>query len=216
MAPGSSRRASKLLLAAGLALAAFLAVGVAASHTVTPSAPLPVIAIQAADLQSGDLIFRRGRDLMSGIVLAQKEGAHFSHVGVIVREGADAFVVHAIPADGNAPESGVVKESLQSFVADDLASAIAIYRAPLLTAAQRAAVQGQVLHQIGKPFDTGFAMSDDSSLYCTELAVKALRAGGQKLTQLKTLTVGVIAEPVIAPDALAAHHSLTLVTAAGT
>jgi uncharacterized protein YycO len=195
-------------------MAAFLAVGVAASHTATPLAPLPAIAIPTGNLQSGDLIFRRGRDLMSGIVLAQKEGAHYSHVGVIVREGADVFVVHAIPADGTAPLSGVVKEPLQAFAAGDLASAIAIYRAPL-AAAQRAAVQAYALRQVGKPFDTGFAMSDDASLYCTELAVKALHAGGQRLLELQTLTVGVIAEPVIAPDALAAHRSLTLVTATG-
>lgn len=215
MAPGSSRRANRRLLAAGIAVAAFLAVGVAASHTATPPAPLPAIVIPPGDVQSGDLIFRRGRDLMSGIVLAQKEGTHFSHVGVIVRDGADVFVVHAIPADGTTPVSGVVKEPLQAFAAGDLASAIAIYRASL-TAAQRAVAQGYALRQVGKPFDTGFAMSDDSSLYCTELAVKVLRAGGQKLLELETLTVGVIAEPVIPPDALAAHRSLTLATAAGT
>lgn len=208
MATGSSRRTSKLTLAAGI----FLAVGVAASHTTTSAAPLPAITIPTGDLQSGDLIFRRGRDLMSGIVLAQREGTLFSHVGIIVRQGADVFVVHAIPADGAAPVSGVVKEPLSSFAAGDLASAVAIYRAPL-TAAQRQAVQAYALRQVGKPFDTDFAMSDDSRLYCTELAVKALYAGGQKLLELETITVPVVAEPVIAPDALAAHRVLALVTA---
>jgi Permuted papain-like amidase enzyme, YaeF/YiiX, C92 family len=153
-------------------------------------------------LANGDLIFRRGNSLVSQMVLAQTAGAHYSHVGILVIQGTEQLVVHAIPND-SAPVGGVVIEPLHHFLTPENAADFAIYRDTRLTDAQRHRIRDFATRQIGKPFDDQFRMSDDRRMYCTKLALKAYAAAGEDLLRAVTYDhLPLLAEPVVPPDNL--------------
>ncbi|MCC9595536.1 MULTISPECIES: YiiX/YebB-like N1pC/P60 family cysteine hydrolase [unclassified Rubrivivax] len=201
----SSRPAAPLTaLGLGVALAAAAAVSATLRADRTPPVeagpvtPLPAVQV----LRDGDLVFRRGRDLMAGIVLAQDDRARFSHVGMLLIDDGRPMVVHATPGEGQGP-SGVLRESLQAFAAAELAAEVAVFRAPNLTPAAGAALRRYLEAQVGKPFDLGFVYSDDTTMYCTELVLKALRAGGVDLApRLATVSAPTLREPAYSPDGL--------------
>jgi hypothetical protein len=156
--------------------------------------------IDAKKLSDGDLIFRKGHDLISRLVLTQGNSAQFSHVGIIlIREGI-VSVIHSLPEDVNT-SSGVQVESLDSFVSIENASDVAVYRITGIDTKSRQKIREYVLKQVGKPFDTSLLMSTDDSMYCTELVVKAYIAVG-------IIRVTLINEPVIPPDHLRWSHRL--------
>lgn len=164
--------------------------------------------IDAKKLSDGDLIFRKGHDLISRLVLTQGNSAQFSHVGIIlIREGI-VSVIHSLPEDVNT-SSGVQVESLDSFVSIENASDVAVYRITGIDTKSRQKIREYVLKQVGKPFDTSLLMSTDDSMYCTELVVKAYIAVGITLaTRLAAIRVTLINEPVIPPDHLRWSHRL--------
>ena len=164
---------------------------------VTPSAQQQAVLAQAAQLRDGDLVFRRGRDLMSSLVLRQGQASRFSHVGMVRREGGQVYIVHAMPDEPGSP-GGVRRELLADFLAPALASDAASYRQPGL---DLGALVAWLDAQLGKPFDMRFALSDDAALYCSELVLRALAAGGQ--TPLPaTVRAPLLDEQVVTPDAL--------------
>ncbi|MGN0859122.1 MAG: YiiX/YebB-like N1pC/P60 family cysteine hydrolase [Stenotrophomonas sp.] len=171
-----------------------------------PAAPPPALAVtaqqqavlaSAGQLRDGDLVFRRGRDLMSSLVLRQGRHSRFSHVGMVLREGGQVLVVHAMPDEPGSP-GGVRLEPLEQFLAPALASDAASYRLPGL---QPGPLRGWLMAQQGKPFDMRFALSDASTLYCTELVMRGLAVAGVT-AEPATVRVPLVAEPVIPPDAL--------------
>jgi Orthopoxvirus protein of unknown function (DUF830). len=60
-----------------------------------------VKAVLPADslLREGDVVFRRGAGLISRAVLAADEDGQFSHIGIVVRNGNNWMVVHAVPGE---------------------------------------------------------------------------------------------------------------------
>jgi uncharacterized protein YycO len=190
-------------LLSGTAFLAMPAASVPASHI---AAPLDLFSF--AQARDGDLIFRAGRDMVSQIIMAQNDGARFSHVGVIFRRNDKVMVVHALPSEGGSP-GGVVLEPLSIFASADNASRIALYRIPGLRQADTTRISGYALSQVGKPFDDEFSMTDGSRMYCAELAVKAYAAAGQVITPVDELvTIMTVPEPVVLPDALSRVASL--------
>lgn len=202
---GRSASASKPVrpyLAAGLLLSGLLG-GCRATQEPAPLSQAPgreQVLAAAAHLDDGDLVFRRGRDLMSALVLRQGSGSRFSHVGMVVREADRVDVVHAMPDEPGRP-GGVRRESLQAFLALPLASDAASLRASGLALRQQAALRSYLLSRIGSPFDNAFELSDDSRLYCTEVAVAALAAAGVQLRPA-TQVAPLLREPVVTPDGL--------------
>lgn len=155
-----------------------------------------------SDLQEGDLLLRRGTDLLAGIVLASSDEARFSHVGVVVLIDGGLEVVHASPP-ANPGDAGVRREGVDSFAAPENAIDIAVYRAQGLDPAARSRIRQYVLSQIGKPFDYAFRLSDDSALYCTELALRALEQAGIGLVSaLPGIRLPTLVEAAYAPDSL--------------
>jgi hypothetical protein len=189
-------RAAGLLLAAGL-----LAGCRAQADAALSQSPGRAQVLAAADgLADGDLVFRRGRDVLSAMVLGSGGGSRFSHVGVVVRDGAQVDVIHAMP-DEPGVAGGVRRESLQAFLALPVASDAASRRAPGLDAGQRARIHAYLTARIGTPFDMAFELGDDQRLYCSELALRALAQAGVQLAPA-TVRVPMLREPVIAPDGL--------------
>ncbi len=151
-------------------------------------------------LAEGDLVFRRGRDLMSRVVLSQGQDSRYSHVGMIVREERRLYVIHAMPDEGGVP-GGVRQQALEDFIAPEVAADAVVYRMQGLTAARRTQVRDYLLSRLGTPFDDDFRLGDDSRLYCTELAIKALWAAGLE-PAFATHQAFLLAEAVVPPDYL--------------
>jgi hypothetical protein len=190
----------------GLLSAGLLSFDLRASAVVAPQAARPPVSAPPPSLLDGDLVFRRGRDVVANIVLAQTERSRFSHVGVVIRQDGQWFVAHAMPADDgdmHAGHDGVRIEPLAQFNATDAAEAVGYFRIDALTPTQRQQVSRYVQAQRGKPFDYRFSHADDSAFYCTELALKALSHAGLALDEtLERVQVVTLDEGAIAPDAL--------------
>ena len=184
-----------------LVLAAVLLCGCRPSPAAAPalvvSSQQQAVLDDAGALRDGDLVFRRGRDVMSALVLRQGRHSRFSHVGMVMRQGDQVMVVHAMPEEPGSA-GGVLIEPLAQFLHPRLASDAASYRLPVNDAA---ALRQWLQAQVGLPFDMRFELSDAGALYCTELVVRALQAGGLPV-QAQTIATPLLAEPVITPDAL--------------
>ncbi len=154
------------------------------------------------NLSDGDLVFRKGRDMVSRLVLTQGQSPRFSHVGVIIKNGEQASVVHALP-EGTTDMAGVQLESLSSFSSFENATDIVFYRYKGINNALREKIRRFALKQIGKPFDDKFLLSSDDAFYCTELVLKAFQSAGVNLTSgLQSVKIMLIDEEVIPPDHL--------------
>lgn len=162
-----------------------------------------------AELLDGDIVFRTGRDVMARLVLSQGESPRFSHVGVLVRDGADVSVVHALPGEGAL--DGVRIESLSVFASHENAADIGFYRVKGMDSVSRRKVRDYALQQIGKPFDHAFSFNDDGRFYCTELVLKSLAAANVAMTQnLPSVAVFMLNEPVFPPDILRRSQRLEI------
>jgi hypothetical protein len=202
MASGRSRRVSRPVAVASVLVVALVG---DTGGGLLPTGLVPATSArwqEGLDLADGDLVFRTGRELMSRLILSQGDTPRFSHVGLIVRIGGSAFVVHAVPPEGTAV-SGVVLEPLARFASSSVARDFGAYRISGVTAAARARMRDYALRQIGKPFDDAFALSDDRRMYCTELVLKAIAAGGVEIAPtVPSIRVMLLAEPVVPPDHL--------------
>lgn len=174
--------------------------------------PLPPPALPDAEtLEDGDLVFRRGRDAVSALVLAHG-GGRFSHVGVALRSTTGAVVIHAVPPEGSHP-GGVVEEALEQFAAPTLAAEIAVFRLPGLREDQRRRLRHYLRERRGSPFDAGLRMSEEETLYCTELVLRALHAADVPVPgDLPKVRAPLLGEPAIPPEALLGLPGLQAVT----
>jgi hypothetical protein len=127
---------------------------------------------------SGDLIFRRGRSLVSRVVLAVDGGGEYSHVGLISVTGGRVWVLHATPPEEPRRKGGVVAEPLAAFLSPGEATAAALYRPrdPGAAAAAERAAWGYARAHV--PFDSAFDLSTPNELYCTEMVWRAYREAG--------------------------------------
>jgi len=177
----------------------------------TSSKNHPLIKPDPSYLVEGDLIFRKGRDLVSQLVLSQGVSTQFSHVGIVIKHEGIISVIHSLPENVTV-SSGVQVEPFSSFTSIENASDIAIYRLIKENPKVIKKVKEYALQQIGKPFDTNFLLSTDNSMYCTELIVKAYSTAGVELvTNTSLIKVMLIDELVIPPDYLRRSHKLQLI-----
>lgn len=184
----------------GLAIAALLVA--CSNRTEQPSSVTAddAIAVMAGPYLDGDLIFRRGRDLMSDVVLAQGTGSRFSHVGLVVVVDDRAWVVHAMPA-GHDMLDGVRREPMKDFLSGAITRDAAVFRLTDLDAVARTRLRDHALAQQGRPFDFAFELSTPDRLYCSELVITALRAAGWD-RGFPSRRVALLGEPVVTPDDL--------------
>lgn len=151
----------------------------------------------AERLRDGDIVFRRGRSVLSSVVLSTDAATAFSHVGMVFRNGERLEVIHAVPGEGDGSGGGVVAETYEEFFAPAVAERFAIYRprvAGIGTAAAEAAVR-----LLRRPFDDRFDLATESHLYCTELVWLAYLRGGLDLVdgELDRLDIPIHRGPVL-------------------
>jgi hypothetical protein len=154
-------------------------------------------------------VFRRGRDLMSRIVLASHRPSRYSHVGVVVSSDLGMDVIHSLPGDSYS--AGVRREALAIFMAE--AEEVGFYRLDSLAAPQRIRMRQYLTAMIGIPFDYEFRLSDAGSVYCTELVLLALRAAGVvPEPHPEGVMAPLLTEPAIPPSELLRYHALRKVS----
>ena len=162
--------------------------------------PMPKTSGFPTQLRDGDIILRRGLDMMSRLVMTQGDTARFSHVGVVVVQHNTPYVIHAMPTEGERP-GGAILESLAIFMSASKAAEIAVYRDTALSNAQRAAIRRSAFAQLGLPFDERFQLSDTTKVYCTALVLRAYADAGIKLVDERAkIQVPLLPERVVPPD----------------
>ncbi len=179
----AGRRKGLILASASMALSiAALTATLAIERQRSPSVSLAP-QFEGLELRSGDVVFRRGRSLVSRSVLALDRDSPFSHVGLIRLANGAARVVHALPPEDDNGAGGIVIEPLETFLSTDKASRAAIYRLhPGDSGIAEIAAEAAYRYALaGVPFDEGFDARDEHALYCTELIWAAYREAGVDL-----------------------------------
>lgn len=175
------RRTSWLRWLVGLGGTVAVVAALAAPRPVPEPEPL---AWNRAALEEGDLLFRRGRDLASRVVLAADPESRFSHVGIVARLGSRLLVVHTMPREG---ESGGMARAVppEEFLAPEAAADAALYRLrePRGERPRAAAAIALELARRRIPFDEAFSLATPDKLYCTELVWRAYRGAGVDLVE---------------------------------
>ena len=172
------RRARAALIGLGLGSLALLNVPPSRSPRAEARVGRWRVRFEAAQFASGDLIFRRGRSLVSRVVLAADGGSEYSHVGLISVTGGQVWVLHEVPPEEPERKGGALAEPLSAFLAPDKATAAGLYRprdAGAAAVAERAAwrfVRARV------PFDSAFDLTTSNEMYCTEMVWRAYREAG--------------------------------------
>ena len=146
-----------------------------------------VVEREVNSFKNGDLVFRRGRDLVSRMVLEMDDASRYSHVGLIYRAGSQLFVIHAVPAENSAERNEVKMEPFQVFASASRATEIAIYRLREMNDSTHSAVASKAadhalrLAAAHTPFDSEFDLSTPDALYCTELVWHVYKMAGVDL-----------------------------------
>lgn len=154
-------------------------------------------------LHSGDLIFRRGRDAVSGMVLKLDGRLPFSHVGIVEVEGNWVWVIHAVPAEGNEKKGSVKREPLEVFADSERADSVGVFRVPNFPEHSASRVIAVAKNYLGRPFDTVFDLENDKQIYCTELAWLAYRGAGIDMVgRLEYMKLPLHQGPVILPRSM--------------
>ncbi len=167
----------------------------------------------SALIRSGDVVFRRGRSVISDVVVAAESEFRYSHAGVAHVDESGVWVIHAEPDDALGLRGSVKRVPLHEYLSAQSASGAALYREPSGTHGAKASAAAVAFFEEGRTFDAGFALSTDDALYCTELVWKAYLAAGVDVTRggRASLTFPVGQPPYILPGTLAASGGLVAV-----
>lgn len=193
--PLISPRRRALLVAAGASLLAIRA------------APVPPVdgahALRLGKLLlPGDVVFRSGLSVESSAVLGARAHSRFSHVGIVAPTRDGLRVVHALPAD-DAFGGEVVSSTWAEFAVAPDVRAIGIFGAQGVTTRERDRIAAEALRLLGMPFNAALALDDTRSLYCTQLALRALSQGDPSVKRyVRPTSLAFLAAPVYLPDSL--------------
>lgn len=123
-------------------------------------------------LQTGDLVFRRGESRESRAVTTIDHRSDYTHVGMVMNVKGRWMVLHAVPNErATKQEKDSVKlEPIGVFFRSDRALMGGIYRYPLTPDdTMRLLHDGQQLYGRHLLFDGQFDLEDTTAFYCTEL-----------------------------------------------
>ncbi len=131
-------------------------------------------------VRTADLLFRRGRGVLTQAVLAVESHSTYSHVGVVVVRPTGVFVVHSVPDEPPGDPGSVRAEPLETFTAPERAEALGLYRVqPLAGDTPRrvaALAEDAALRRL--PFDPDFDLASQDRVYCTEFVWRVFHEAG--------------------------------------
>ena len=135
-----------------------------------------------SEFHQGDIVFRRGKGLMSKAVL-YADGGFYSHVGIVVDWGGKKMIVHSVPHESEEEDTldGIKMDSIQGFFSQDKAVVGAIYRPYDKSICEESARIAIELYNKQIPFDHDYDSSDTSKLYCTEFIIFVYNKCGKSL-----------------------------------
>lgn len=129
--------------------------------------------------QNGDLIFRRGKSVESFAVCLADRDHDFSHIGIVVVDQGQPFVIHAVPGESDQTPSLVVKEPVNDFLDNNKASHWAVYRSRLSAGAlKKVTARAWTFFVSRTGFDNDYDLTSDTRVYCSELVMKSYMAAG--------------------------------------
>lgn len=151
-----------------------------------PTGIEPVAIPESIELRSGDIILAGGVSLQSRLVRSLTDGNRFSHIGILHPTPEGLFVIHAAPhgpGDGGLGER-VAMIPLSLFLSERGYVAVQVMRlrdesARGLEAAADACERAVHYAELAVPFDHEFDLSDEQSIYCSELVYLAYKQAGQ-------------------------------------
>jgi hypothetical protein len=139
-------------------------------------------------IHSGQLIFRDGRGIISGVFKKLSLRDHkYSHAGIIHLENGKAYVYHMLGGEGG-KNNYMRKELLQSFCSPQESNSFAVYQADVNNLLIDSIATAYFKRKI--TFDEAFDLSSDDKMYCTELIWKILQtiSGKDKFLSLTELS----------------------------
>ncbi len=136
-------------------------------------------------IQPGDVVFIRGKSIRSAVVSFFEGGYRaYSHVGLVVLENGQPFIIHADPA-GGAMTDRVMREPWYAVISPKRIAAATIFRMEDSNLADGTGIQASAVAQKfwkdALPFDHEFDLTTPQKLYCTELVWRAYIAAGVDL-----------------------------------
>jgi hypothetical protein len=137
-----------------------------------------VASIPDSLFQSGDLVFRDGRGIVSSFFKKfSLKDPRYSHAGILHRKGNQLFVYH-LEEEVSGTDSRMRLDLINKFCSESQSNSFAIYRTTL-PGARIDSIAENYYHS-GIKFDTHFDLTTDSKMYCTEFLYKVLmRASGK-------------------------------------
>lgn len=151
------------------------------------SAPTREIAFPLEEMAPGDLAFRCGRGVFSRAVTVAEEDGVYSHVGILVQDGGQWKVVHAVPGEREfkGDYDRVKMENLEVFFAPDRALRGCLVHtglrdSTLVESLCREAIQNA---RDSVRFDNDYNLQDSSQVYCTEFVWRLYLKRGMDLTE---------------------------------
>ena len=159
----------------------------------------------------GDLAFRLGRSLQSGLIASAGNGAKsYSHIGIIIEQDSTLKVAHIEP-DNTRPDERILCESLEDFFAYEDAVTGCVMRYDHLNDAQRTAIERHATRLLNSrvEFDHDYSLSDTTAMYCTELVEYIFSLESVELSQSRRHTLPLVSEPIILPSDIAENDNLT-------
>ena len=170
--------------------------------------------IDADQLKSCDIIFRRGLSFVSNIVLSADKNSPYSHVGLIIKENNYPYVIHAVPDESESNIDKIKKESIEQFLRFDRATAYAIYRMNHNFDKAKIELFLDSVYNKNTLFDDDFDLLSSEKMYCTELIYKAFLNSNIDLVENKfdTLFIPIGKNPFLLPGRIITSSKLHKVT----
>lgn len=153
-------------------------------------------------LQEGDIAFRLGRSKESRAVVRADRSSTYSHVGIVVKEGEDWHVIHAVPTEEKHSDVHLMQnEPIAQFFQYALAKKGLIVRweNPEIDH-QAVANYAKRKFQEGVPFDVAYDKEDSTAMYCTELVSRAYLSAGIDITEGRSKKIIIFEHPIIFPS----------------
>lgn len=154
----------------------------------------------------GDLIFRKGTEAVSAVVLAMDDSP-WSHVGMLAGGPGEWKVLHATPSEVEGRADGVVLDELDFYLDPVRSARFAVYHVQATEDQRRAALENATA-ALGQPF----VVTTGGGTYCTLLVWRAwLDAGVDLEVEFSRLRIPMANGDYLLPGGIISSPGLTLI-----